>query len=128
MNTSVSNPIAVFFCHQIDPDQDRNRRPLEKELGPMIRFYPLPCSSRIGTEDLLKVLETGVKKIFLVTCPEGICRYRVGNVRAQKRSDLARKLIREIGLDPHAIETVSCDSLPTSIDAVVRQLLCDQEC
>jgi len=128
MNTSVSTPIAIFFCQQIDPDQDRNRRPLEKELGPRIRFYPLPCSSRVGAGDLLKVLEAGVKKVFLVTCPNGTCRYRVGNVRAQKRSDLARKLIREIGLDPRTIETVSTQAIPISIDTVIRQLLRDREC
>jgi len=127
MDTSFPVPIAVFFCHQIDPDQDRNRRPLERELGSMIRFYPLPCSSRIGAGDLLKMVECGFKKIVLVTCPNGRCRYQVGNVRARKRSDLARKLVREIGCDPDLIATVVSESIPISIDTIVRQLLFDQK-
>ena len=32
--------ITIFYCQQIDPDQDMNRRAFEKELGKRTRFSP----------------------------------------------------------------------------------------
>jgi coenzyme F420-reducing hydrogenase delta subunit len=116
--------VAVFFCRQLDPEQDANRRPLEKELGPKVRFFPLPCSGRIEALHFLKALETGARKVYLVACPEGACRYGQGNVRARKRLDFARALIREIGMADDCFELVLAKSPgPISIDDVARALL-----
>ncbi len=113
-----------FFCQQLDPDQDTNRRSLEKELGRKIRFFPLPCSGRIEVLHLLKALETGAEKVYLITCPEGACRYRQGNVRAGKRLEYAQSLIREIEIPAECLEIVRpTGALPLSIDALVRKLL-----
>jgi coenzyme F420-reducing hydrogenase delta subunit len=115
---------AIFFCQQLDPDQDTNRRPLEKELDRQIRFFPLPCSGRIEVLHLLKALETGAEKVYLITCPEGACRYRQGNVRAGKRLEYARTLIREIEMAAGCLEIVRASgTLPLSIDVLVRKLL-----
>jgi len=116
--------VAVFFCRQLDPEQDANRRPLEKELGPKVRFFPLPCSGRIEALHFLKALETGARKVYLVACPEGACRYGQGNVRARKRLDFAKALIREIGMADDCFELVLAKSPgPISIDDVARALL-----
>lgn len=123
LNQSDST-VAVFFCRQLDPEQDANRRPLEKELGPKVRFFPLPCSGRIEALHFLKALETGARKVYLVACPEGACRYGQGNVRARKRLDFARALIREIGMADDCFELVLAKSPgPISIDDVARALL-----
>ena len=115
---------AIFFCRQIDPEQDVNRRSLEKELGSRIRFFPLPCSGRVEALHLMRALEAGADKVYLVTCPVHACRYQEGNVRAGKRLELARKLIEEIGLEPERIELVrSSWSGPTSIDGIARELI-----
>src|SRR5208283_1421800 len=119
-----STNTTIFFCQQLDPDQDANRRPLEKELGRRIRFFPLPCSGRIDVLHLLKALETGAEKVYLITCPEGACRYRQGNVRAGKRLEYARTLIREIEMPAGCLEIVRpTGTLPLQIDGLVRKLL-----
>jgi coenzyme F420-reducing hydrogenase delta subunit len=123
LNQSDST-VAVFFCRQLDPEQDMNRRPLEKELGPKVRFFPLPCSGRIEALHFLKALETGARKVYLIACPEGACRYGQGNVRARKRLDFAKALIREIGMADDCFELVLAKSPgPISIDDVARALL-----
>ncbi len=119
-----STNTAIFFCQQLDPDQDTNRRLLEKELGRKIRFFPLPCSGRIDALHLLKAIETGAEKVYVITCPEGACKYRQGNVRAGKRLEYAKTLIQEIEMPAGCLEIVRAPAtLPLSIDGLVRQLL-----
>ena len=115
---------AIFFCQRLDPDQDVNRRALEKELGPRIKFFPLPCSGRIEALHLMRALEAGADKVFLITCPIGACRYREGNMRAGKRLGFAQKLVGEIGLESERFELVHASSVgPTSVDAIARELI-----
>ena len=116
--------ITIFFCQQLDANQDVNRRVLERESGSRIKFFPLPCSGRIEPLHLLRALETGADKVYLIVCPEGACRYREGNFRARKRLAFAQGLIEEIGLEPHRLELIQAtqgDRL--TIDERVRDLL-----
>jgi F420-non-reducing hydrogenase iron-sulfur subunit len=116
--------LTIFFCQQLDPDQDVNRRALEKELGERIRFFPMPCSGRIDPLHLMRALESGADKVYLVTCPEGTCRYREGNLRAQKRIVFTQELIEEIGLESERLELIITSAgNPANIDKMVRELL-----
>ena len=116
--------LTIFFCQQLDPDQDVNRRALEKEIGERIRFFPLPCSGRIDPLHLMRALESGADKVYLVTCPEGTCRYREGNLRAQKRIVFTQELIEEIGIERERLELIITSAgNPANIDTMVRELL-----
>jgi coenzyme F420-reducing hydrogenase delta subunit len=116
--------IYFFFCQQIDPDQDANRRVLEKDLGPRIKFFPLPCSGRIEPLHFLRAFESGADLVYLITCPERACRYQQGNDRAWKRVRFAQGLVQEIGLDPERlILEISRPPLPRRIDLLIRELL-----
>jgi coenzyme F420-reducing hydrogenase delta subunit len=115
---------AFFFCQQLDSAQDINRRSLEKELGGRIRFFPLPCSGRIESLHLLRALENGADKVYIITCPEGSCRHQEGNARARKRAAFAQRLISEFGLEPDRLEFVEAPGLPSPpIDRLARELL-----
>jgi coenzyme F420-reducing hydrogenase delta subunit len=119
--------ITVFFCRQLDPDQDVNRRSLERELGERIRFFPLPCSGRIDPLHLMRALESGADKVYLITCPEGACHYREGNIRAKKRIAYTQSLIEEIGLERERLELiVTSAGKPVTIDELARGLLAQE--
>jgi F420-non-reducing hydrogenase iron-sulfur subunit len=118
-----SKNVTVFFCQQLDPEQDTSRRSLEKELGKSIRFFPLPCSGRVEALHFLKALEAGADTVFLVTCPEGACRYGQGNSRAKKRVEYAKGLVREIGLNDECLKLVAAPRTPLSMDDFVRNLI-----
>jgi len=114
--------IAIFFCHRVDPEQDINRRAIERELGSRIKFFPLPCSGRIDPIQILRAIEAGADMVYLVTCGEGMCRYREGNTRAWKRLAYARRLIEEIGLEGERLEVIQSNGRQT-IEEVTRSLL-----
>jgi F420-non-reducing hydrogenase iron-sulfur subunit len=116
--------VSIFFCQQLDPDQDANRRVLEKELGSRVKFFPLPCSGRIESLHFLRAFEAGADLVYLITCPEKVCRYQQGNIRARKRLVYAQKLIQEIGLDPDRLVLITAHPpLPKRIDLLTRELL-----
>jgi F420-non-reducing hydrogenase iron-sulfur subunit len=120
--------MRIFFCQQIDVQQDVNRRVIEKELGPQIMFFPLPCSGRIEPLHLLRALESGADKVYLITCPEGACRFREGNIRARKRLAFAQGLIEEIGLKRERLELITLPAgTKTTIDKLTRELLTREE-
>jgi coenzyme F420-reducing hydrogenase delta subunit len=116
--------ITIFFCRQLDANQDANRRVLERELGSRIKFFPLPCSGRIEPLHLLRALETGADKVYLIVCPEGACRYREGNLRAGKRLAFAQGLIEEIGLERERLELIQATrGEQLTIDERAREFL-----
>jgi len=116
--------IAIFFCQQLDPNQDVNRRVLERELGKRIRFFPLPCSGRIDSLHLMRALESGADKVYVVTCPEGACHYREGNIRAKKRIAYTQGLIEEIGLERECLELIVAPvGTAVTIDELAKGLL-----
>src|ERR1700690_2664473 len=116
--------ISIFFLQPKDPKQDVNRRALERELGNRIRFFPPPCSGRIDSLHLMRALESGADKVYVVTCPEGACHYREGNIRAQKRIAYTQGLIEEIGLERERLELIVTPAgNPVTIDDLVRELL-----
>jgi coenzyme F420-reducing hydrogenase delta subunit len=119
---------AILFCQQLDPDQDVNRRAIEKEMGARIRFFPLPCSGRVDPLYLMRTLESGADKVYLITCPEGACRHREGNLRAKKRIAYTQGLIEEIGLDRERLELIitSAENRKT-IDELTRDILVREE-
>lgn len=124
--TNSALNVSIFFCQQLDPEQDANRRVLEKEWGSRVKFFPLPCSGRIEPLHFLRALEAGADLVFLITCPEKVCRYQQGNSRAGKRIVYARKLIEEIGLDPERLVLITTQlPLPKRIDLLTRELLAE---
>ena len=56
-------------------------------------FAALPCSSKVEPSYLLKILADGADGVLVVACPEGHCRFMVGNVRAEKRINYVRTLL-----------------------------------
>ena len=56
-------------------------------------FAALPCSSKVEPSYLLKIIADGADGLLVVACPDGQCRFMVGNVRAEKRINYVRTLL-----------------------------------
>lgn len=117
---------TVFFCQQLDPNQDINRRDLEREFGSSIRFHPMPCSGRVEALHLLKAMEEEADRVIVLTCPHGRCRYREGNLRAQKRLEYAQGLLEEVGLEAERLKLVAANAQsPRRIQELLGPILAE---
>jgi F420-non-reducing hydrogenase iron-sulfur subunit len=98
--------LALFYCQSVPGSSESERQELEKKYGQTLRLFPMPCSGRIDSLHLLRALEEFADAVYVVTCPEGACRYFEGNIRAKKRVALAKSVIESIGLERERLDIV----------------------
>ena len=99
--------MAIFYCQNVPESSEHDRQALEKEFGAYIRLFPIPCSGRREPLHLLRALEEFADAAYVITCPEGECRYFEGNIRAKKRVERARLFIESIGLEKERLNIVT---------------------
>jgi len=91
--------ITVFYCQHIPGSTEVDRQDIERRWAGSVKCYPLPCSGRFEQIHMLKSLQEFSDAVYLVTCPDGQCRYFDGNTRAEKRVAHTQRLLSEIGLE-----------------------------
>jgi coenzyme F420-reducing hydrogenase delta subunit len=102
--TTQHNPIlGLFYCRNVPGSSEQERQMLEKKYGTRIRLFPIPCSGRLEPFHLLRALEEFADVAYLITCPEGACRYFEGNKRAKKRVERTQEIISHIGLEKERV-------------------------
>jgi F420-non-reducing hydrogenase iron-sulfur subunit len=99
--------LALFYCRNTPGSSEGERQVLEKEHGGALRLFPLPCSGRMEPLHLMKALEEFADAAYLVTCPEGACRYFEGNSRAAKRVARTGEVLTSIGLEKERVGMVA---------------------
>jgi len=99
MTSSKHRTIALFYCRNVPGSSEAERQAIEGTHGDTVRLFPLPCSGRLDMVHLMRALEEFADAAYLITCPEGTCRYFEGNTRAKKRVERTRTLIESIGLE-----------------------------
>lgn len=106
MNDQKKRTLALFYCQNVPQSTEVERQNLEEKYGGSIRFFPIPCSGRLEPVHLLKALEEFADAAYVITCPEGACRYFEGNSRAKKRVERTREIIGSIGLEGERVGIV----------------------
>ncbi len=106
MSEKYKPTLALFYCQNVPESDETDRRLLEKKYGKQIRLFPIPCSGRLEPIHLLRALEEFADAAYLITCPEGACRYFEGNTRAKKRVQRTQDIISDIGLEKERVGIV----------------------
>ncbi|MBN2137471.1 MAG: hydrogenase iron-sulfur subunit [Sedimentisphaerales bacterium] len=75
-----------------------------------VRIIRLPCTGKADALYLMKAFEDGADGVFVAGCMEGECHFLRGNLRAKKRVDYVKKLLREVGINPQRIEMFNLSS------------------
>jgi len=106
MTDSRKRSLALFYCRNVPESGEDVRQAIEKAYEGQVRLFPLPCSGRLEPVHLLRALEDVADAAYLITCPEGACRYFEGNRRARKRVERTREILSAIGLEPERVGIV----------------------
>lgn len=90
--------LILLYCRQALAQDAKPFEGTRSGHGFSARFVVMPCSSKMEPRHLLQVLEKGYDGALLVACPEGTCRFLVGNARAEKRIAYTRGLLDQVGM------------------------------
>jgi len=66
----------------------------------------LPCSGRVPTEFIFKVLGLGVKKVVSIQCEDEFCRFKEGTKINTRRLLLGKKVLEDLGFLGDAVTVV----------------------
>lgn len=116
--------LALFYCRSVPESSEIARQTLELEYGGTLRLFPIACSGRLDPLHLLRALEEFADAAYLITCPEGACRYFEGNERARKRLNRTKDLIAMIGLEPERLGMVmNTSENPKGLSVIAGEIM-----
>ncbi|MCD6457149.1 MAG: hydrogenase iron-sulfur subunit [Methanophagales archaeon] len=70
---------------------------------PNIRIIRVMCSGRIDPDIILDTFLYGADGVFIGGCHLGDCHYVEGNYYAEKKIEIARRLLKEAGVEPERL-------------------------
>jgi len=70
---------------------------------PTMRNIRVMCSGRIDPHILLEAFEQGIDGVFIGGCHPGDCHYLEGNYNAERKINMAKKLVEKTGLEPERL-------------------------
>ena len=90
--------VLIVYCGRALETGEYLPEGLQSGAGFKVRFVMMPCSSKIETRYLIKLVEQGADRVELVACPGKQCQFTVGSSRAEHRVKHARTLLEELGM------------------------------
>ena len=69
-----------------------------------VKVIQVPCTGRVDIIHLLKAIEDGADGVYVAGCLEGECHYLSGNLKAKKRVQYVKNVLKEIGMEPERVE------------------------
>ena len=110
--SSVFEPeIVLLYCGRTLAGGDALPEGARRGNGFKVRFVMMPCSSKIETRDLVKLVEQGADAVEVVACPGKRCQFTVGSSRAEHRVRHARSILEEVGMSGDRVGIVRRDGV-----------------
>ena len=69
-----------------------------------VKVIQVPCTGRVDIIHLLNAIEDGADGVYVAGCLEGECHYLSGNLKAKKRVQYVKNVLKEIGIEPERVE------------------------
>lgn len=90
--------VVVLACSQAVPQPSALRQALQ-QVGLSSRIIQEPCSSKVESFHLLRILAQGTDLVWVVGCPEQYCQLAEGSTRMGFRVSHAQDYLTELGLE-----------------------------
>jgi F420-non-reducing hydrogenase iron-sulfur subunit len=75
-----------------------------------IKVIQVPCTGRVDIIHLLRAVEDGADGVYVAGCLEGECHFIEGNLRARKRVNYVKEVLKDIGIEPERVEMYNLSS------------------
>jgi F420-non-reducing hydrogenase iron-sulfur subunit len=75
-----------------------------------IKVIQVPCTGRVDIIHLLRAVEDGADGVYEAGCLEGECHFIEGNLRARKRVNYVKEVLKDIGIEPERVEMYNLSS------------------
>ncbi|HPO12841.1 MAG TPA: hydrogenase iron-sulfur subunit [Candidatus Hydrogenedentes bacterium] len=102
--------ILAFCCHYCAYAAADLAGTMRLQYPGSVRVLRLPCTGKIEVNYLLAAFERGVDGVIVAGCLEGGCHFQEGNLRARRRVERAKQLLKEIGIEPERLEMFNLSS------------------
>jgi F420-non-reducing hydrogenase iron-sulfur subunit len=96
--------VVAFCCHYCAYSAADLAGSMRLEYSPNVRIVKLMCTGKVDTLHLLKAFEDGADAVYVAGCEEGSCHFQEGNLRAKMKVAQAKKLLKEVGMEPERLE------------------------
>ena len=69
-----------------------------------VEWVEVPCGASVDDLLILKAFESGADRVLVLVCNDQACRSLDGNRWAEKHTNTARRLLKEIGFEDSALQ------------------------
>jgi coenzyme F420-reducing hydrogenase delta subunit len=118
--------ILAFCCHYCAYAAADLAGSMRLQYPSNVRVLRLPCTGKLEVNYLLAAFERGVDGVIVAGCLEGGCHFLEGNLRARRRTERARELLAEIGIEPERLEMFNLSSAEGSRFAEIVTLMSER--
>jgi coenzyme F420-reducing hydrogenase delta subunit len=102
--------IVAFCCTHCAYNAADLAGSLRVQYPPAVKVVEVPCTGRVEIYHLLRAFEEGVDGVLVAGCLPGNCHYLEGNLNARRRVEQARRMLKDIGLEPERLKMVHMSS------------------
>ncbi len=100
---SMAQRLLVLACSRSAGEALAALEATGQTLPPDVTWVNLPCGGSVDVLHILRALEAGAEKVWVLACYEGACESLEGNRWAEKRVQWVQALLQEIGLGPERV-------------------------
>jgi F420-non-reducing hydrogenase iron-sulfur subunit len=111
MSDDFEPEIVVLYCRHSTNGQAGTADVVREGPGFKARLVMMPCSSKVEIGHMVKILEQGADGIQVVGCPDRLCRFLVGNTKAEQRTKYVRRLLEELELGTERVAMIRKNGL-----------------
>jgi F420-non-reducing hydrogenase iron-sulfur subunit len=74
--------------------------------APNVRPIRVMCSARVEPQFVLQAFRNGADGVMIAGCHPGECHYVDGNVKALRRYELLKRMLRQFGIEEERVQLV----------------------
>ena len=108
MQEKCKSDTLVLMCRGNSPSTCEVEEILKEQGLSVKNFIPLrlPCSGRLPTEFVFRVLKCGIENVVSIQCEDEFCRFKEGTRISTRRMLLGRAVLEQFGLSKDALRVV----------------------